>query len=328
MRVVVAVSLLAVLAAAAQAADLYAKKMAIVRTPEGEVTLFEDSVVITDGGTRIDARLARLNDRAGQALVSGAVRIQSPDALVWADSALYHLNERRAELFGAVRVKRESLDITAPWLEYKTGEQKVWADQGLVLTDEGRDFRLSGERGTYDMANDVGLVDVAPVLSWQRGEDSARVTSRKMLWEEKDSRATAQGRVTMTSGDAVLFCDTAVFFSGPDSGIAWGSPNMRDRQSEASGDTMTFYVREGSLERVDVRGKAAGEYRTDGGERIVVAGALIGLGLAGGEVDRVEVLGMTSGQLIRQGSGEEKPETRNSNDETGSGGETRNSNDE
>ena len=46
-----------------------------------------------------------------EALVSGAVRIQSPDALVWADSALYFLNERRAELFGAVRVKRESLDI-------------------------------------------------------------------------------------------------------------------------------------------------------------------------------------------------------------------------
>jgi lipopolysaccharide export system protein LptA len=277
--------------------------MAIVRSPEGELTLFEDSVVITDGGTRIDARLARLNDRAGRATVSNAVRITSPDALVWADSALYFLNERRAELFGAVRVKRESLDITAPWLEYETSKQTVRADRGLVLADEGRVFRLSGERGTYVMASDVGVVDVAPVLSWQRGEDSARVTSQRMVWEQKDSRAFAQGGVGMTSGDARLACDSAVFYSGPDSGVAWGSPTVRDRRSDASGDTMTFHVSDGSLERVSIRGSATGEYRTDGGERVVVNGATISLGFAGGEVDRVEVEQLTSGQLIRQGGG-------------------------
>jgi lipopolysaccharide export system protein LptA len=306
-RALAALVLTAALCGAAAGAELYAKKMEIVREPEGELTVFRDSVVITDGDTRIDARLARLNDRAGRATISDAVRIESPDAKVWADSALYYLDERRAELFGAVRVRRESLDITAPWLEYQTREQKVNADRGLTLTDQGRDFRLSGERGTYDMATDVGVVDVAPVLTWQRGADSARVTGRRMVWEQESSRAVVQGDVKMTSGESELRCDTALYYSGPDSGVAWGSPNVRDRQSEASGDTMTFHVRDGSLERVNIRGNATGEYRTDGGERVVVTGAGIGLALAGGEIDRVEVSQMTSGQLIRQG-GEKKPE--------------------
>ncbi len=296
------VAALLLLAAVGTGAELYARKMAIVRSSEGELTVFEDSVVITDGGTRIDAFQARLNDRAGRAAISGDVRIKSPDAMVWADSALYFMNERRAELFGAVRVRRESLVITAPWLEYRTAERLVRADRGLVLTDEARDFRLSGDRGTYDMANDVGMVEAAPVLSWRRGEDSARVTSRTMVWEERASRAVARGGVLVSSGHSELECDSAVFYSGPDSGVAWGRPRVRDRQSEATGDTMTFHVSGGTLERVNIIGNAAGEYRTEGGDRVLVSGTAISLGLVGGGVDRVEVSGLRSGQLIRPGS--------------------------
>jgi len=178
----------------------------------------------------------------------------------------------------------------------------VRADSGVVLENINRSFRLTGRKGTYDLNGDVGVVDSSPVLIWRRDKDSARVTSRQMSWFEKTSRALAQGDVRLKSGATELECDTVDFTSGPDSGLALGNPRVRDSVSRASGDTMTFQVRNGALERVTIRNRATGEYRTEGGDSIVVAGRAIELRVAGGAIDQVEVTDLTSGQLIRTGA--------------------------
>jgi lipopolysaccharide export system protein LptA len=123
-----------------------------------------------------------------------------------------------------------------------------------------------------------------------------------MFWYQKKSRALAQGDVRLKSGATELECDTVDFVSGPDSGLALGKPEARDSVSRASGDTMTFQVRNGALERVTIRNRATGEYRTEGGDSIVVAGRAIELRVAGGAIDQVEVTDLTSGQLIRTGA--------------------------
>ena len=284
------------------ASKLTAKHMSIERTPDGDATVFRDSVVVTDEDTRITADLARMYEGKGLALISGAVHIINPDAQIWADSARYHLSDKMAELFGNVRVRQESLDIRAPKLLYQSGEKSVLADSGVVLENINRSFRLTGRKGTYDLNGDVGVVDSSPVLTWRRDKDSARVTSRQMFWYEKKSRALAQGDVRLKSGATELECDTVDFMSGPDSGLALGKPRVRDSVSRASGDTMTFQVRNGTLERVTIRNRATGEYRTEGGDSIVVAGRAIELRVAGGAIDQVEVTDLTSGQLIRTGA--------------------------
>ena len=284
------------------ASRLSAKHMSIERTPEGDATVFRDSVVVTDEDTRITANLARMYEGKGLALISGAVHIINPDAQIWADSARYHLSDKMVELFGNVHVRQESLDIRAPKLLYQSREKSVLADSGVVLENVNRSFRLTGRKGTYDLDGDVGVVDSSPVLTWRRDKDSARVTSRQMFWYEKTSRALAQGDVRLKSGATELECDTVDFMSGPDSGLALGKPRVRDSVSRASGDTMTFQVRNGALERVTIRNRATGEYRTEGGDSIVVAGRTIELRVAGGAIDQVEVTDLTSGQLIRTGA--------------------------
>lgn len=293
---------LALCAACAIASQLSAKHMSIERTREGNATVFRDSVIVTDGDTRITANLARMFEARGLALISDAVHITNPDAEIWADSARYHLGDKLAELFGNVRVRQESLDIRAPKLLYQSKEKTVRADSGVVLEDIDRSFRLTGEKGTYDLDGDVGIVDSNPVLIWRRDQDSARVTSRQMFWYEKGSRALAHGDVRLESGATELECDTIDFISGPDSGLALGRPRVRDSVSRASGDTMAFQVRDGGLERVTIRSGATGEYRTAGGDSIVVAGRVIELRVASGAIDQVEVSELSSGQLIRTGT--------------------------
>jgi hypothetical protein len=68
---------------------------------------------------------------------------------------------------------------------------------------------------------------------------------------------------------------------------------------------MVFQVRNGALERVTIRNRASGEYRTEGGDSIVVAGRAIELRVADGGIDRVEVSELTSGQLIRTGKAQQ-----------------------
>jgi lipopolysaccharide export system protein LptA len=296
------------------ASNLSAKHMSIERAPGGDATVFRDSVVVTDEGTRITANLARMYEGRGLALIQDAVHITNPDAQMWADSVRYRFSDKLAELFGNVRVRQESLDIRAPKLLYRSKEKLVRADSGVMLENINRSFRLTGRKGTYDLDNDVGVVDSSPVLTWRRDKDSAHVTSREMFWYEKASRARAQGDVRLRSGATELECDTIEFTSGPDSGLALGRPRVRDSVSRASGDTMTFRVKDGGLERVTILNRATGEYRTEGGDSIVVAGKSIELTVAGGAIDQVEVRQLSSGQLIRTGK-------QNSAAETSAGGQ-------
>ncbi|MEO0079043.1 MAG: LptA/OstA family protein [candidate division WOR-3 bacterium] len=295
-------SLLIASAGSTLAAEIAACRMELVRTSDGEAAVFHDSVVITDKDTRIDADAARLYESRGLAVMSGSVLISSPDARIRADSARYSLSDRRAELFGEVHVEQDSLDIFAPHILHLAQDKLVIADQGLTLHGRTRPFRITGRRGRYDLARNIGLVDEDPALAWFRDEDTARVTSDAMYWYENESRAVAQGGVSIRSGASELLCDTVVFVSGPDSGLALGRPSMKDRSSSATGDTMVFFVRDGALARVNIQGRAAGTYRTEGGELIDISGRSISLELAGGNVERIAIRELWSGQLLRRGA--------------------------
>jgi lipopolysaccharide export system protein LptA len=175
----------------------------------------------------------------------------------------------------------------------------VEARDGVVLQDPDRKFRMAGDRGTYDLANDVGTVDRSPVLTWLRDKDSARVTSREMTWNQKESRAVATGNVKLVSGASVMTCDTVIYLTGPDSGLALGKPEVQDSSSRASGDTMSFHVKDGALKDVTISSNATGEYRTQGGDKIEVEGKTIALTFAQGDVERIEITAMSSGRLFR-----------------------------
>jgi len=291
----------------ATAAELYARRMAIERTPGGQATVFRDSVEITDGDTRLFSRLARVYEARGLAKMSDSVFIESPDGLVWADSATYRMAAKEADLFGNVRLQQESLFITAPQLTYSTRQRRAVAPVGLQMENADRTYRLTGGRGTYDLDAGVGVVDSQPVLRRTREADSVEVTGRRMSWFENGATARADGDIVVRSGASVVRCDTALFFPQADSGIAWGNPEVEDLStreraggtSRARGDTMTFRLSQGALRQVAIVGRAEGRYVTEAGDEVLVTGSSIRLWLDG-QIDRIEVSELTSGQLIRR----------------------------
>lgn len=285
------------------AADIYARKMEIVKTPNGPATVFRDSVAITQEGTVLISRRAVIQEQAGWAVLSESVYIQTPEAQVWADSVMYDFKERKATILAPVRenvvVKQESTVIRAPQVDYLLGRRWLGAPRGLEITNEGGYF-LTGARGSYDLNERTGVVDSAPMLTIEREQAPVQVTANRMLYQEAGAVARAEGQVRVQSGASSLVCDTALFYPNRDSGFAWGEPVLEDSAGRAEGDTVVFLVSNGTLREVALRGRTTGRYRTEGGDTVVVQGKGISVLITEGKIEQIEVAELSSGQLIRK----------------------------
>lgn len=284
----------------AVAADLYARRMEIMRTDEGQVTYFRDSVRISDGRTTITAGWAKVNESRSIAVIGDSVVIVNPDGVIAADSCVYHMDSRRTELAGRVRVEQESLNIFAPLLEYVLDERMVYAKAGLVVRARERNLAISGRQGSYDLARDYGVVDREPRMVQTQGEDSVTVTADRMCWLAGESRAGAQGNVLVVSGESRMNCDSLEYNTSRDSGLAWGSPVLTDTASRTTGDVVVMLVKSGRLDQVTIAGNAASRYRTQSGDLVEVAGSAIVVRMEDGEIDIIDVRDLYYGRVVRR----------------------------
>lgn len=287
------------------AADLHARRMEIVQTPEGQVTVFRDSVEILDGSTRISAGRAMFNERLGIAVVSDSVSIEEPGVRVFADSAIYYLDGREAELFGSVRVELESLVVEAPHLHYHIRDRRVEASAGLTVYVPDRGLSVDGLRGRYFINRRIGEVDSLPVMRLKpdeasRSDGAVQATANTIVWSGWDQTVLLVGEARVSAASSKLTADSLWYWIGADSGVAWGEPRLADSLSSTLGDTISFVVEEGSLRRLAVVGSARGHYKA-GASEIGVLGERIDIRLYRGELESVEVFAMTRGWLVNLG---------------------------
>ncbi len=304
------------------AAQIYARKMAIIRLPTGQATQFSDSVVITDDGTVITSRNAVLSETEDWAILSDAVVIQTPEVEVWADSVEYDFRLKlahiRAHPHKAVKVTLESLEITAPEIEYFFLKGLVEAPLCLELSDKRGSFTLTGRKGSYQIREQVGVVDSMPCLTVKSEppKEPVLVTAERMLWMEEQALVKGLGAVNVRSGDGAIVADTALFYIDRDSGVAWGNSLVADSAGMAKADTLIFLLDNRSLSRVVFIGGAQGAYRTAGGDTVAVKGTELSLDLQDGKIVQITVANLISGQLIRSKvRSSQFPEPRTKNQE-------------
>lgn len=296
--------LLVVLTGVTFSAEIYARKMEIVKTPAGRATVFRDSVAITQENTLLVSRRAMIQEQAGWAVLSESVLIYTPEARLAADSVVYDFKGKKATMLAPVRrhvvVRQDSIVIRAFEVVYLITERLLRAPQGLEITTESGGYILTGTQGSYDLNHRVGVVDSAPVLTIEREEELVRVTARRMEYQESGAVARAEGEVQVQSGISALSCDSAIFYTNRDSGFAWGGAVVEDSAGRAEGDTVVFLVSQGALRWVALSGQTRGRYWTEEGDTVLVQGAGISVAITKGRIERIEVAELTSGQLIRR----------------------------
>lgn len=296
--------LVVALTGVAFSAEIYARKMEIVKTPIGRATVFRDSVAITHESTLLVSRRAMIQEQAGWAVLSESVSIYTPEARLAADSVVYDFKGKKATMLAPVRrqvvVRQDSIVIRAPEVVYLITERLFQAPQGLELATESGSYILTGAQGSYDLNHRVGVVDSAPVLTIERGEELMRVTARRMGYQESGAVVRAEDKVRVRSGVSLLSCDSAMFYPNRDSGFAWGGAVVEDSAGRAEGDTVVFLVSQGALRWVALSGQTKGKYRTEEGDTVLVQGTGISVAITNGQIERIEVAELTFGQLIRR----------------------------
>lgn len=290
-------------------AEIYARKMELVRIGGMQATVLKESVVISDRGTVIWSRNAQLAPRRDRAVLWDSVRIKTSGIYVQADSVEYDFSQRYSRLYARpgrlITVQEESVEIRAPTLEYSFITGRIQAPGGLELRGRNGEFVLNGKRGSYFLKSRQGIVDSEPILKINPEQGTeVEIKANTMDYDDLEGQFRASGKVRVCSGAGELVCDSAVFYPSGDSGVAWGSPRVRDSSGIAEGDTVVFYLRDRSLREVALHGRAKGQYRTNSGETVLVNGSRLSMELADGKIDLIEVANLISGQLIRYGAGE------------------------
>jgi lipopolysaccharide export system protein LptA len=246
--------LLAFAGSAVPAAEITASKMAILNTEQGKVTVFEDGVTIVDGGTRITAGKVEFYDAQNRAVIHGGVSIQTPGSQVTADSAEYLLGARKTYLYRNVTVSQQGLAISGQSLVLDNALDQVQAETEFRVVDAARGIEITGGAGTFDLASESGIIRSSPRLVLQRSNPMT-VTGDELELRRAERFARTVGNVTATTSDAVLTCDTLIYFIDQDSARAEGRPVLKQTDNTVTGEQMSFRFVEGDLKRIDVAGK-------------------------------------------------------------------------
>lgn len=269
-----------------------AKRMEIQYTPEGRATVLEGGVEIMGGSSLITAQSARFYHAQELLVSTGEVRIRRPDLEIRADSGVHLLQEQRSHLWGEILIEQEGTLVYAKELRIDHKEEMAYIPGGVRIMDRDGELQLTGGFSSYNLKERWARVELDPLLE----KGGVRVTARRMELRDRPRVGWAIGEAELSSGDAVLSCDTIVYRFDDHQGVALGSPVLRDTSGWIEGDSINFFIGE-HLDSLWVVGNCAGEYRTQGGERIVVAGEAMELRFKEGRLERLSIKKPREGRI-------------------------------
>jgi lipopolysaccharide export system protein LptA len=183
----------------------------------------------------------RVGTQQIQALIGNVHMVQpsaSGDIKIWCDSAFRNMQTNVADLFGHVKIVRDSMTLTSTEGTYSANDRRVVLPKNIHLT-RGR-MNLTSQYGEY-WANDKH--------AYFRGDvhvvDSASSTwSDELTYFESEDKSIAVGRVRVSSteNNLTVFGDSLVHFDKQKYSIVTKNPRVMQIDTTASGDLDTLII--------------------------------------------------------------------------------------
>lgn len=174
----------------------------------------------------------------------GNVFLSQGDVKIYCNRVVQHIANNRAELYGNVKVYKDTMSIFAPSGIYYGDESKVVCSNGATLNDSKT--TLTANYGIYyfitDLASFKGNVKVydgktytitsneldyfrSVSKSYSRGNvkivtDSAVIYSDSLVYEKLIGIATANGNVRIDSDSTIIYSDRLVYYEKERKSIA------------------------------------------------------------------------------------------------------------
>ena len=207
---------------------------------EAGTALGQDKIVLNHADSLIGKTIN--GEQVREAI--GNVSLLHNNVKIFCNRVLQHLDQNRAELYGNVKVLKDTMSIYAPTGIYYGDESKVVCPNGATLNDTKT--TLKADYGIYffitDMAKFEGNVKVydgesytitsdaldyfrSVNKSFARGNvkivtDSSTIYSDSLVYEKLIGIATANGNVKIESDSTVIFSDNLVYYEKERKSIA------------------------------------------------------------------------------------------------------------
>jgi lipopolysaccharide export system protein LptA len=205
----------------------------------------------------------------------------------FSNRALIFDTQKIARLMGTVRVKNDTLNVTADSLSYYRIPNKLDLISNVVITeqkDSSKVFnRFTSDSGSYDRTNDVisatgrvtafsqsekarakcsyafwdrktgyGYLLGNPQL-WSEDNDTLHISSEKMEFFDADHRMVATFEVKAQSRDYNAFSDFLLYYLKEDKAIFQGEPRFTSGYADATAEEFYLYFKDRKLYKAELK---------------------------------------------------------------------------
>ena len=268
-----------------QNGDSYRDLVGHVTMQQGNTMLNCDRAVqnisqdIVDLYGNVNVKDDTLNLRTTQARYYGKTHLASSDVPVYlndrqrtltADRGNYNTETKVAQFFGHVFVRDSSSQLTSDQLIYYREEEKTLADIDVKIKSLENNVTVNGFHFEDYSKKNYSLMTGKPLLtqidtSSDGKIDTLLITSLRMeaYRDSANERFVADDSVQVIRGSLSAHCGYGIYFSKDSMVILQKQPIVWYEDNQLTGDSVTVYIRDKKIHRVDVNGDAFAVSQSD-----------------------------------------------------------------
>lgn len=273
----------------------------VVRSQEGRwakslgtVTLL-GGVTAIDGTLRITADQADYQESTDLIVLTGNVHVTDRDLEAVSSFGSYDSQTRRAEMWGGVNGSERGRRLKADRVTYERDTQLAEAVGRVWAADSSGTLELEADRVRFERALELARAVGAPRLVRNDKGKRTVLTGDTLTVDTRRKIAWADGNVHIERDTLEARSAHAVYWDDEDRGLLTGVPVAKNREVEATGDTIEVFTRDTEIQRASVRGQGRIEFRSRTAETLGETNTLtaprIEVYFGGGKVDSLQALG-------------------------------------
>ncbi|MBN2009256.1 hypothetical protein JW960_07910 [candidate division KSB1 bacterium] len=212
-------------------------------TPDGPVRVLNWNVHLRQADAELFCDHVRLYQNKDEVILDKNVRYIDSEKSLKADKIIYDDTQRIAHAIGRVSMVDSIYTLTAHEIFYYQHDQKIIADKDVVLTDDEREIKLTGDHVEYRSDDKYAIITGHPVLTKvdSNGVQELKILGLTMEVLGSGNKAIVTDSVRIIHKDGFATCQRAEFYKDNEYALLQQQPVMVQRYDKLTGEQVELY---------------------------------------------------------------------------------------